>query len=93
MEVEDIITGRGGAHELVAHFPLHPDVEIIQYSTDYAVLQSGKRTIEISFTGNGKLLISPFNYCPQFGVNIETQQLLYKVFGQLPVTIKTTIDW
>ena len=91
LEIIDSILGRG-SHKIEIILPLHPKVSIVSNSKSSVKLSLFENQIEISFYGEGILKIEKSNYHPEFGLSIQNIKLVFQVFGELPLSIKTIVS-
>lgn len=92
LKITDDIAGKG-FHDLVAIFPLHPEIKILNLENQKVFLDVFNNHIEINFNGQGELSIKDSFYYPEFGMSIKNQQLHYKFSGNLPSSLITKVIW
>jgi len=92
LEIIDRIGG-AGVHEIVAVFPLHPDVVLQDEQDNRCTLYVKGKRIAVEFEGNGALDVLESSYHPQLGVSLDNLHLHYKVERELPIKITTRISW
>ena len=90
--ITDHITGKG-THQIVAIFPLHPDVSVQQAQRNQCGLLVNGKQVKVEFVGDGALEVVEGGYHPEFGVTIPNQHLHYQVQADLPIEITTRISW
>ncbi len=60
---------------------LHPDCEIVDLAPQTAQIRSPGGDFYVAFAGRGRLEIEKSAYCPEFGVAIENQALVFSSAG------------
>jgi len=60
---------------------LHPDCEIADLGTQTARIRAPGGEFYVAFAGRGRLEVEPSVYCPEFGVAIENQALVFSSAG------------
>ena len=92
LNIYDEIKGRGRyKSEMIFH--LHPDVEVENISDNRVVLRVAGRSIEVAYSGDGRLYVERSTYHPEFGLTVNSKKLVYCVRRSLPINIATRITW
>jgi uncharacterized heparinase superfamily protein len=92
LEINDKMTG-SGKHKIEVVFCLHPDIKIMAVNKQQVTLDVAGNSVELTFIGKGFLTLLKSTYHPEFGLAIENDQLIYQFNGDIPVDIKTRIQW
>lgn len=88
----DTING-GKSHEIDSYLHLHPKVLLVNIKENIVYLQISERKIKIEYQGKGILKIIESNYHFEFGMSIKSICLHYRIIGNLPIEITTSISW
>lgn len=92
LEITDDISGRGD-HNMIAVFPLHPEVRLLSFEKEKVNLDLFGKQIEILFFGQGELVLKDSFYYPEFGLALQNIHLHYKLSGRLPIQLITKVIW
>ena len=60
---------------------LHPDCKIVDLGSRTARIRAPGGDFYVAFAGRGRLQVEPSVYCPEFGVAIENQALVFRSTG------------
>ena len=66
---------------VAARLHLHPDCEIADLAPQTARIRAPGGDFYVAFAGRGRLEVEKSAYCPEFGVAIENQALVFRSAG------------
>ena len=93
IEINDSVIGNG-TQNIKLVFPLHPHVKILKINDNIVTCLVNDKEASIIFpVGMGKIELQECDYHPNFGLSIATIKIVFEVFTDIPVKIKTTISW
>jgi uncharacterized heparinase superfamily protein len=93
MEVIDSVTGTG-KHKIEVLYHLAPEVIITDKGLDFLKLSVNKHIIIMKFKGEGKIIIAPSTYHPEFGLSLENMRVIWLQDDcELPFNCKMTLSW
>ena len=92
LTMTDTITGTG-VHQIESVLPLHPEVKVRVLEGSQATLEVGGNNIVVTVDGNGELNDVKSSYHPEFGLSVESRQLVYYSSGVLPIEIIIRFHW
>jgi len=92
LEIVDTVSG-SGKHKISSVLPLHPEVVVSDVKSNFAQLEVDGKKVEVSFEGEGSLVVKESLYHPEFGISMNNKQLIYSYNGVLPFKSNIKISW
>jgi uncharacterized heparinase superfamily protein len=92
INIVDNISGSGN-HLIDTYLHLHPKVILKKHKKNIVYLEISGNKIKIEYEEKGTLKINKSNYHPEFGMSIESSSLQYRIIGDFPIEISTSISW